>query len=123
MGESISYETTNANGGCMVHVSWTLSSNVSIKDIQLFMVFFNGTNVNNETNISKTLTVRVYPVCTCGAHTINITAVNLCGNEGLSAHHVTSNTGLLSEETVCDDLNHGISNSDMGGKLPILFCL
>ena len=110
MGELISYETEDSNGNCMVHVSWTLSSNNQIEDVELFMVFINGTNIKNETNINKTLATRVYPVCTCGTHAVNITAIDQCGNEGVSARHVTNNDLLLFEEGVCTDLNGGVDS-------------
>ena len=64
-------------------MSWTPPSNIAKEKVTEFLIYVNGTNSMNETNnISKNLTLAVYPVCTCAAYHISICAVNRCGRIG-----------------------------------------
>ena len=71
-------------GGCVVHFSWTLPSNVAVGDLKHFMIFFNGKHIGNQTIINTSVAMKAHPVCTCGTHNISITTINRCDLKGQS---------------------------------------
>ena len=47
------------------------------------MVYVDGTNILNVTSeTDQNLTKIFYPVCSCGPHSVSVSAVNRCGCEG-----------------------------------------
>ena len=82
MGEMASSQVKNINGGCLVHISWTLPSGFSVMEMKHFLISLNGTPVENVPLNNKTIIMKALPVCSCDSHMISITAVNSCGNSG-----------------------------------------
>ena len=68
-------------------------------DISHFEISINGTPMSNETNITKSFTMRAYPVCSCGTHYISIVAVNRCGRVG---QNVTEVVNYPEPDVMCD---------------------
>ena len=83
--DAVAEQRTDDFGRCSLYMSWTPPSNIAKEKVTEFLIYVNGTNTLNETNdISKNLTLAVYPVCSCAAYHISIRAVNRCGRIGQS---------------------------------------
>ena len=107
-------------GGCVVHLSWTLPSNVGRNDLGHILVFFNGTLIiiGRETFTDTSLAMKTYTVCSCGAHNISIIAINCCGMLGEAKHHILEDPDPLPNNImVCaaaDSDSNIMNNADCG---------
>ena len=70
-------------GTCVIYLLWSLPNNIAPDDISHFAIYINGMHVANETrNVNESLTMTVYRLCSCGPHSIGVSAVNRCGRSG-----------------------------------------
>ena len=105
-------------GGCVVHFAWVPPTNIGIDKLAYFIVYFNATHLNNEIITNTSLAMRAYPVCTCGAHNISITAVSHCLKSGQSRDHIVEDPEPLPNE-ICattDTDNMRMNNGDCGNE-------
>ena len=103
MGDVESDQRRSVSGGCWVLVSWNVPNNFSVHEISHFMVYLNGTPMENELLKNKTVLMRAYQVCTCDVHMFNISAVDTCGNVGKSISLRVENPEVLSDAAECGE--------------------
>ena len=73
------------SGTFIIHLFWSLPSNISPDDIAHFIVHIDGIHVANETrSVNENSFMAVYHLCSCGSHSISVSAVNRCGRSGNS---------------------------------------
>ena len=103
VGDIESDQRRSVRGGCWVLVSWNVPKNFSVHEISHFMVYLNGTQVENELLKNKTVVMKVYQVCTCDVHMFNISAVDTCGNIGKSISLRVENPEALPDAAECGE--------------------
>ena len=74
--------TMMSMGSCIIHLGWNSPINITQADIAHYMIYINGTNIMNKTkSTDHPLMLSAFPVCTCAAHQISVSAVDRCGVE------------------------------------------
>lgn len=110
---------------CSLYMIWSAPSNIANRDVNRFVVYVNGTVSFNETNDKrKNLTLAVYPVCSCGAHNVSVSAVNRCGQMGQSTPTITldENPIRLPQRDCADDIDPSCAGATTeGGKNTIYY--
>ena len=104
--------------GCTLHVSWIIPDNTAISDISHFMIYIDGVNIHNETNLNgETFLSLSYFVRSCAPHNISISSINRCGRAGPPSPTIST---VSPEPVVCDDIVcEDVDNTDS----KITFCL
>lgn len=69
----------DTTGTCVLTLRWNPPSNIIVTDVMYYMIHINGTHFTNVTSTST-----AFPVPTCAAHLIRISAINHCGRVGPS---------------------------------------
>ena len=104
-------------GGCTIQLGWSPPISIAFEAatyVSHYIVYVNGIDVINKTReTDQNLTLISYPVCSCGAHVVSVSAVNLCGCESQMSPNVTLDKepvpALLPE---CEDAT--LATSDQG---------
>lgn len=87
-------------GSCALNISWIVPDNIAICDITGFMIYIDGVNVYNVTNINNdTFLSMFYPVRSCALRNVSVSAVNRCHHEGQPSSAI-----MVIPEPFCEDL-------------------
>ena len=85
-------------GGCVIKLEWSPPINLDLEDISHYIVYVNGTDVLTriiDKDEDANLTIISYPVHSCGAHNVSVSAVNRCGHEGQRSADITLEAIIL----------------------------
>ena len=79
---TVNQRTEISMGSCIIYLGWNPLINTTQDDITHYMIYINGTNIFNKTkSTDRPLMLSAFPVCTCAAHQISVSAVDRCGVE------------------------------------------
>lgn len=66
----------------MLNISWNAPDNTALSDISRFMIYVDGRNALNVTNITSTSLSVHHSVSGCGSHNVSVSAVDRCNRQG-----------------------------------------
>ena len=66
----------------------------------------------NSTNSYHTLMSVSYPLCSCTAHNVSISAINFCGRAGQSSLDMLVESDPLDRDLVCQDIENHITGTE-----------
>ena len=100
--EMISTQTVDERQRCVLHLAWSSPSDIAVEHVMTYMIVINGNNSVNKTNSdNSTRNLIAHSMCTCGPHTVSISAVNICHRVGQSTPNVTLHPEPLSNSSAC----------------------
>ena len=103
----ISDQSESKMGGCIVHYSWSLPTNIDKANISHFMVIFNGTS-KRVSSTGDDAYMMEQSVRACVSHNITIIAVDRCGRNGQPRNHVVTKVSYATcQDSTMNDRNDG----------------